>query len=143
MIQWNDSWNTGIELIDKEHRRLIELLARMERELTDPSSFLRTELLALSSEVTNHITNHFAHEEHLAFQLLGPEDVQNHVRAHREWRQLLLRELGALNMNITETRTDEELIKTAKHFVFSISEFFSKHFESHDCKFCAHSCLNS
>lgn len=142
MIQWNDSWDTGIELIDTEHRRLIELLARMERQIETPSPYVQAELLALSSEVTNHVTNHFAHEEHLALQLLSAEDVQQHIRAHREWRQLLFQELGALQMSLPEAATTETLVSTARHFVSAIYNFFSEHFESHDCKFCAHGCLN-
>lgn len=143
MVQWKDEWVTGIEMIDTEHRRLIELLTKMENELENPSQYLQVELVALASEVTNHITNHFTHEEQIALQLLSSEELRNHSYAHRQWRQLLLRELGKVRMTMSTTTITDELLHAARQFVTSVYDFFDNHFSSHDCKFCEHRCKES
>jgi hemerythrin-like metal-binding protein len=138
MISWNDAWITGVEIIDTEHRRLISLLSKMEQEVHSSSPYLQAQLRALASEVTNHITSHFAHEEDILSSRLSREDTQLHIRAHRKWRQLILRNLGELNMQLSAKLPEEEVVRLSKHFVVTIYNFFSKHFDTHDCKLCKH-----
>lgn len=144
-IEWSSDWETGIKIIDEEHFRLVQLLQKMVEEAHLPTPYLHTTLLALSYEVTNHITNHFMHEEHIAPQHLSPEDLQQHVQSHKMWRAGLLQEIDRLQVEIARSagqgKTNGEVAASAERFAVAIYNFFRDHFRHHDCKFCPHGCL--
>lgn len=142
MIAWKDDWNIGIDIIDAEHKKLIDLLSQIERDAEARSPYLRTAILSASSEVINHITNHFSHEEQISPQYLSAEDYASHVKDHRRWKQLLLKETAELQMKLSEQASTEELVVTALRFAETLYSFFTKHFYSHDCKFCSARCLD-
>jgi len=133
MIEWDSAWDTGIDIVDSEHKTLVELLRRIQNE--DPK-YLRASLLSLSSEVTNHATMHFMHEERLSAVLLSPEQSQAHSNDHRRWKQLLLRENAALQLKLASPLSEKELQDIAQEYVAAIFDFFATHWENHDCKIC-------
>ncbi len=63
-ISWNESYNTGIELIDQQHRRLIEMLnLHLVEGLLDHPLQKASAMLA---DFQNYAEFHFRTEENLA-----------------------------------------------------------------------------
>jgi methyl-accepting chemotaxis protein len=82
--QWNDSFVTGIKLIDARHRRLFEMVNRLldacdqgrgQEELTRSLTFL-----------VNYTVKHFAEEEYLQ-RKHGYPGFQNHFKIHENFKK--------------------------------------------------------
>lgn len=129
LVEWKPTWDLGIELIDSEHKRLIALLRRLQQEVRGDSPYLKSSVHALLSEVTNHLSTHFMHEETLIAKYATPKQLSDHTYAHRRWRQMLLEESAKLRLELDS----EDLQQHAQHFVEGVIAFFTNHFENHDC----------
>jgi len=79
-ITWNDSFNIQVEVIDEQHRRLVELMNRLiafqEEETTDK------DVAEVLGAMTNYLGYHFDTEEQLMIDHGYPE-----IESHREEHQ--------------------------------------------------------
>jgi diguanylate cyclase (GGDEF)-like protein/hemerythrin-like metal-binding protein len=90
IFPWNEYFNTGIDEIDSQHRRLVELLNELTRQAAlgaDPALFDYV-LVALS----DYATYHFSTEESLwEKELPGSDELRAHKRAHDGFVEFIAR----------------------------------------------------
>ncbi|MBT8357687.1 MAG: bacteriohemerythrin [Deltaproteobacteria bacterium] len=85
-VQWNDSMSVGIELIDKQHKMLIQHLNNLIKSL-EPSQGL-TEVANTLSFLIDYTHFHFSEEEkHMAANKY-PE-LEQHKMKHNEFKTTL------------------------------------------------------
>jgi hemerythrin-like metal-binding protein len=61
IFQWNDKYETGIEIIDQQHQQLIGLLNQLINHLAQQASF--NKLNSIFDELKNYTLYHFQTEE--------------------------------------------------------------------------------
>lgn len=84
-LVWDDAFNTGVEVIDHQHRRLVQLInalygAKVNRDAEGVADVME--------QLVEYTVGHFAYEEHLLEQhdLAGLED---HKAGHDRFRDRL------------------------------------------------------
>jgi hemerythrin len=82
IIRWSPAWQNGIAHIDNQHKRLVELLANLQRQMNDSRPRVST-LEALVS-LSAYIELHFADEEHIMSQLEYPK-IELHRQQHQQF----------------------------------------------------------
>ncbi len=64
MIAWKEEYNTGVELIDEQHRKLLEIANRAHILLTDDFRMDKyDEIISILEELKEYTVYHFASEE--------------------------------------------------------------------------------
>lgn len=64
MIAWKEEYNTGVELIDEQHRKLLEIANRAHVLLTDDFRMDKyDEIISILGELKEYTVYHFASEE--------------------------------------------------------------------------------
>jgi hemerythrin len=82
-IVWSDNWNTGIGIIDMQHRKLIEMVNRF---ISRSDLSVRSEALSeILTEMTQYAGEHFRTEEELMEEYQYPL-LEEHKAQHREFR---------------------------------------------------------
>lgn len=108
-LKWEDSYNIGVEFIDKEHRTLWSTINRLLRisENEDKSEWACREGVKY---LKNHTVQHFEHEEEYMRSIeYGEYDI--HKRLHDDFRY---KTLPALEEEMEEARYSEASIR---HFM--------------------------
>ena len=62
-FRWDSSFMTGLEAVDQQHRRLVELINRFGTALTQASGSSRGHVEAVFSELVDYAKYHFSEEE--------------------------------------------------------------------------------
>ncbi len=92
-IGWRASYETGNELIDREHRRLFEISNDLLNALTAQKPQGDIELMI--DELITEIEAHFHTEENLLVQLSA-----KHFKRHRQLHQAMLERIHALRAGL-------------------------------------------
>jgi hemerythrin-like metal-binding protein len=123
LIEWKDSYRTGMDEVDHEHRELIDIINRLFQQLNAPEASLSTP--AFFGDLNRAITAHFALEErHMrdrGYDQL-PEHKGDHERLLDELRDLM-DEYEAMPANARASVLGQAL-----------DEWFSIHFRTHDSR---------
>ena len=109
-IKWTDSWNIGIDIIDDQHKTLMNLLNRIIDKDVDSKELL--------IELVNYSGKHFSDEESLMFKKNYPEDDFNyHREEHKNFTDLLL----DISFEFLKSRfiNHDELLSKFKFFCFT------------------------
>ncbi len=77
---WSDEFSVGIDEIDRDHRKLFELLTKLHD--ASHAGTRREELGKVLDEVLHYLCYHFAHEEELLLQTNFP-GYEKHRRLHQ------------------------------------------------------------
>jgi hemerythrin-like metal-binding protein len=94
-LPWKDEYNINVAVIDKQHRRLADLVSQLHQALrSDPSAAASRERL---HELIGFARLHFATEEELMLKYEYPD-----YRAHLAEHKLLLAQLQTLAAAIDE-----------------------------------------
>jgi len=80
-IQWKDEYNVGIDSIDQQHRKLVNLINQLQTAV-DYSTGEEFEREALD-ELVDYTKTHFGYEEGL-MEKYGYPDFEPHKAMHRE-----------------------------------------------------------
>ncbi len=90
MIEWDDKYSLGISIIDKEHRKFIDVInkAFVAKEQNDNPK----EVQKLLSEMTNYSVTHFATEETYMIKFNYPE-YKYHKEEHSDFTRTTLANL--------------------------------------------------
>ncbi|PKM44339.1 MAG: hypothetical protein CVV05_11355 [Gammaproteobacteria bacterium HGW-Gammaproteobacteria-1] len=126
-VQWNPSFEIGLQVIDKEHEGLlVRLNALIELLAADapPADWL-PELDRLITEVADH----FAHEEQIMDNIAYPGYM-----AHRQQHQHLLQEVAQFRDKIAAENTMEDTLSTVRFLKFWVL----KHMVQEDSKIGQH-----
>ena len=94
-VEWNETATIGVELIDNQHRRLVELINALGDDLKAIRS--RDELQATLARLVDYTQVHFATEERL-LELHAGGQLERHRRSHRR----LLEDLTSLAAGVDE-----------------------------------------
>ena len=91
---WNNRFNTGLEELDAQHLRLIQLLNRVAGQLAlAPED---SELLPVLGELTDYAEYHFRFEEALWARYLGGQNCErDHRKSHADFGRMVERFLAA------------------------------------------------
>lgn len=81
-IPWRSSYETGVAVMDEQHRQLIAIINRLYRVIRDKQGV--DELQALFDEMTAYATNHLDEEERLLAEYRYPH-LENHRNQHKEY----------------------------------------------------------
>ncbi len=93
MIEWEESMATGIDIIDKQHHYLIEILQHMnESQLDDDGDLLLSRVVR---DLLGYALMHFEAEEALMlrydYAAAYPEEAKAHIAQHREFSRKVVR----------------------------------------------------
>ncbi len=80
VIEWNDQLNTGINVIDKQHRRLVELINQLFQCMKEGGN--RKLLGDIIDQLVDYTVTHFRTEEELMQRSHYP-DLANHKAIHQ------------------------------------------------------------
>ncbi len=80
VIKWRDSYNTGVEAVDLEHRKLVELIEAMHTSVRDKEPKETVEQVI--NELVEYTQDHFKNEEALMQNEQYPE-LDEHKIEHR------------------------------------------------------------
>lgn len=79
-IQWLKEYNTGIEVIDEQHKRIVEYINVLETVLDNPH-YERFHVYDVLNDIIDYTQSHFAFEESLQEQA-GYQFFIPHKRVH-------------------------------------------------------------
>ncbi len=82
VIHWDDKLDTGLTLIDRQHRKLVELINQLFKCMVDGGD--RMLLGQVVDELVDYTVSHFRTEEDLMAKT-GYPDLQNHKAIHQEF----------------------------------------------------------
>lgn len=84
LFPWRDEFDTGIELIDLQHRQLVALLNSLAQHFVRGAS--HTDLLTLLDQLTDYADYHFSSEESIWQEHLASEpEFSSHCQSHAEF----------------------------------------------------------
>lgn len=82
LIEWNDAFKVGHEIIDREHKEIMDNFARLYKLMREGRGHeYYSDLLFFLKE---YINNHFDHEEHL-LQEIGYDKIVGHKALHKRF----------------------------------------------------------
>jgi hemerythrin-like metal-binding protein len=103
IIQWRESYNTGVEQFDREHHKIVELIDVLFTSVRDKREGIEiTEAIAELVEYTGY---HFDNEEQ-AMKLADYPELEAHQEEHRRLKQQAL-EFQAIGQNIEREKVTE------------------------------------
>lgn len=86
-LTWQDEFNIGVEVIDKEHQRLFKIINKLftfdEEDKTEKSQWACQEGIKYFK---GHAVKHFADEEKY-MESIGYEGLERHCQIHRNFRE--------------------------------------------------------
>lgn len=125
MIQWEKQYELGIELIDNQHKELIEITSRLSDLLTEAveGEDVYDRMVALIEELTAYTVYHFNTEETL-FEKFNYVNREAHVAEHNK----LIEEIENLDLRAVD---EDQVVYGKKILKFLISWVF-KHISGTD-----------
>lgn len=78
-IHWEDSMSVGVSVLDVDHRKLVEILARLQDSMGETGN--RELIAATIDTLLEYSIEHFRHEEE-AMHRHGYPDTQQHEQEH-------------------------------------------------------------
>ncbi len=85
-LLWSSRFVTGLELVDEQHHRLVDLINTFGELCANHATVAREQLEAVVAELAAYAATHFADEERLmAEQRLDPRFLTMHQRLHGQF----------------------------------------------------------
>ncbi len=82
LIEWNDSFNVDIEVIDKQHKKLVSMINDFYDQVSNKSS---KELIGeLIGKMKAYTEDHFRTEENI-FKKINYHESEEHIQKHRDF----------------------------------------------------------
>jgi len=120
-VQWSARYEVGVEVIDGQHRHLLELIKRLQHALQGGTNL--EDLIASLKELVRYTEHHFATEERLM------DEVGASAERHRGEHQRLLEAL----MRFT-SKLDTTSVSDSSHF---LQDWLFRHIDEVDRPFAA------
>jgi diguanylate cyclase (GGDEF)-like protein/hemerythrin-like metal-binding protein/PAS domain S-box-containing protein len=121
IFPWNDNFNTGLPVIDVQHRKLVEMLNKLASHLAYGQDI--PELNTVFDELADYAQYHFKTEEGVWRKFL-PEDelTSRHSQTHQEFVTEMLDLRGKQDALATEQVIEEIVIFLTHWLAFHILE---------------------
>lgn len=126
-VQWNPSFETGLLLIDEEHRGLLERLNTLIALLANQAA--AADWLPELDRLITEVDTHFRHEEQMMENIGYPG-----YPAHRQQHQHLLQEVAQFRAQVTAQNAAEDTLATVRFLKFWVL----KHMVQEDAKIKQH-----
>jgi hemerythrin len=123
--QFDAKYQVGVEQIDREHRQLFEIVARVYDSLEARDDKAQSLIRAAAAELLDYTATHFASEEGLMAQAGYPD-----LAAHREQHEHLLTRARDMEMRIEIE--DKYVAVELSQFLY---RWLIEHIEASDRKF--------
>lgn len=115
---WQDDLNTGIDVIDNQHKRIVQMINQLD---VAQKSMERTSVGEVIEEMVDYTLSHFAFEEALM------EDAgYTFTSAHRRVHELFIRRVSEYRMRF---HAGEDIADELKHL---LSRWLFNHIRSDD-----------
>jgi len=126
-LEWNDSYSAGLGELDDDHRRLFDVINKMDAAVQDGrGQEIMGEVLR---DIAHHTNDHFPHEEKLMAQHNYPL-----IREHQEMHRIASEKIQEMQAEFD--RGDPDLTPNKlSHF---LSFWFGTHFLTEDATFKRH-----
>jgi hemerythrin len=89
-VPWETKYDTGIEMVDRQHRHLVDLANRLFEACRDPQADLKAGFHTALKESIAYVHKHFSDEEGLMREAAYPE-----LAAHREQHAAFVQQIIA------------------------------------------------
>ncbi len=122
-IEWSDSFSTGINSVDYEHRELISLVNDVISKMSH--SISNDETADALGELFAHTSAHFALEE----SIMRRHDYIDY-QDHKEDHEYLLDEIR----DIMDAYDARDISKNPNDFIKKLNNWFVGHFSTKDAK---------
>lgn len=96
IIKWRDSYNTGIEKVDQEHKKIVDLIEQMHCVIRDKGGL--EDVTKVLDAVVEYTQNHFVSEEELMQEL----EYDGYVE-HKAEHEKLIEDVGIFKEKITSS----------------------------------------
>ena len=83
-FQWTDDLDTGIPVIDNQHKRIVEYINRLHDAVTNDQD--RATVQEILDEVVDYTLTHFAFEEEM-LEIIEYTGLRDHQQMHRAFSQ--------------------------------------------------------
>jgi len=121
-LQWRDEFSVGIAEVDHEHRKLIELINELQKDLQAGSDTKK--IMQSLGEIYAQISSHFALEEKMMRNTRYPSYAE-----HKEDHETLLDDLRDIMDAVEDDGVLDDTLLTD-----DLDRWFSDHFRTHDAK---------
>ncbi len=108
VIKWRDSYTIGVEEMDEEHKKLIEIINRLFQMIRDKKSY--EELNEIYESLVAYTEQHFQHEEKLLDEAEYPR-LEEQRTLHAEF----VKKLEEMKNNLTSA--DESIAPVVYKFL--------------------------
>lgn len=123
VIKWRDSYNTGIEAVDLEHRKLVELVEVMHTSVRDKEP--KDVVEKVITEIAEYTQYHFTNEE-----MLMEKEHYPQFDEHKTEHQKLIQEVSTFKERLLSNFPDGR-----EDFYHFLREWLINHILDSDKKF--------
>lgn len=121
IFPWNENFETGIAIVDEQHRKLVELLNKLASHLAYEVN--KPELNQVFDELTSYTLIHFNTEEAIWRAHLSSDELSiEHERTHQDFVHEILVLRGKQDSLATEQVIDEIVVFLTHWLAFHILE---------------------
>lgn len=119
MIQWDKQYEIGIDVIDEQHKKLIEITSQLSEllENAQDGEDIYDDMVRIINELAEYTIYHFRYEE-LLFEKYNYEFKESHIIEHNK----LIHEIQSLDL---EAIDEDQITYGKKLLKFLISWIFS------------------
>ena len=123
LVEWDNSFSVGIDIIDADHRKLADFIALMNAEFEANRS---DRVVTIFEDFAAYLTDHSAREEEMLRQYLPAPEVDEHARLHGSGMDAVAKLSAELRAN-----PDMATLQAAANFLRS---WLKNHVFEHDLK---------
>ena len=121
IFPWNENFQTGLSVIDEQHRKLVELLNKLASHLA--YGVEKPELNMIFGELTEYAQYHFKTEESIWKKYLSADELSiEHARTHQSFVAEVLKLRGKQDAFATEQVIEEIVVFLTHWLAFHILE---------------------
>ena len=123
MVAWSDTYATGIEMIDKQHRELVKLTNDLFRACMYGNETAQGVFKESMSRMVEYVRFHFSTEQKL-LELVNYPDFHNHKKQHETMVYNILEAVKEHNKGVKFA--PNHFTRTLKDWIFSHIAVFDK-----------------
>ena len=125
MIEWNEKYELGIDIIDQQHKQLIKISNKLYELLTNATygSDIYDDIVEVIDEIKEYTVYHFTTEENLLAKY-GYFSLDDHILQHKD----LISKIEDLNL----TNLDEDQVIYGKKILNYLINWIFKHISGTD-----------
>lgn len=123
IVVWDNKYNTGIELIDSQHKQLIELTNKLFIACREDDDVLQAVFKNAMSRMVEYVRFHFDAEIRLLTALKYP-DLQNHKKKHDGLVEDILE--ASIEYNEGRKYVPNNFTRTLRDWILSHIGFYDK-----------------